>query len=355
MESPVSATYPFQKLSAVITWLRFPLIFLIILLHSYSVVRLNGDHSIFFKSVYPFSLWLGETGVPGFFFISGYLFFHSKKDFLQKLKSRFHTLLVPYLLWNAILIALYLIAYAAGYPQDINHRNISEYGITDYARLFWDRGTYDNGNFVPLLCPFWYIRNLLIMSLLSPIIYYIIKYGREIFLLIVAGWWITTYNNAFIPQTILFFSLGSYFAIQNISPLELFTKNRIIILSLFIFFGFADNFTHTFQSTPINLQIHRLALICNIPALFIVADTCVEKGFTNELLSNSAFIVFAVHYPIVVLLRKFCATKFGDAPDGIHVLLYFICVAVTTAASLLLYIAMERFMPKIKNILSGNR
>ena len=181
-----------QTMSAAITWLRFPLIFLIILLHCYSVVKLDGPRDTYSKAIYPFSLWLGETGVPGFFFISGYLFYLSKKTYLQKLNSRIHTLLVPYLLWNAILLLLYLIAYAAGYPQNINYRSITEYGFIDYIRLFWDRGTYDNGNFVPLLCPFWYIRNLLIMSLLSPLFYYIIRYGRELFLLIVSAWWMMT-------------------------------------------------------------------------------------------------------------------------------------------------------------------
>ena len=197
-----------SRLSNTITWLRFPLIFLIILLHCYSVQRLEGSHGTYFKVLYPFSLWLGETGVPGFFFISGFLFFLSKKTYSQKLKTRVHTLLIPYLLWNFMLLTLYLIAWAVGYPQDINGRSLADYTFIDYLRLFWDRGSYDNGNFVPLLCPLWYIRNLLIMSLLSPLLYYIIRYAREAFLIIVTVWWLVSYHNAFIPQTILFSALA---------------------------------------------------------------------------------------------------------------------------------------------------
>ena len=200
-------TYPI-RLSETITLLRFPLIFLIILLHCYSTVRLPGDHGQYFRMTYPFSLWLGETGVPGFFFISGFLFFLSKKRYQQKLQTRFHTLLIPYLLWNAILLGLYTLAYILGFPQDINGKNIADYTIIDYIRSFWDRGSYDEGNFVPILCPFWYIRNLLVMSLLSPIVYYFVKYIREAFLLFVAVWWLLTPHNAFISQTILFFCLG---------------------------------------------------------------------------------------------------------------------------------------------------
>ena len=344
-----------QRMSAAMSWLRFPLIFLIILLHCYSVVKLDGPRDTYFKAIYPFSLWLGETGVPGFFFISGYLFFLSKKTYIQKLNTRIHTLLVPYLLWNTILLSLYLIAYAAGYPQSINYRSIAEYGLIDYIRLFWDRGTYDNGNFVPLLCPFWYIRNLLIMSLLSPLLYYIIRYGRVVFLVIVSVWWMMTYHNAFIPQTLLFFSLGAYFSILSINPLEWITNNKKLIVSLFTIFALSDIAMHTIYSTSINLQAHRLALILNIPVLLLLADFCVRRGYTTQLLPSAAFIVFAVHYPIVVLLRKFCASQFATSSDLTHIVLYFICVIIATIVSLLFYLILDKYFVNVKNILSGNR
>ena len=344
-----------QRLSTAITWLRFPLIFLIIMLHGYSTVSISGNHAIYFKVTYPFALWLGETGVPGFFFISGFLFFLSKKSYEQKLRSRFHTLLVPYILWNAILLVAYLIAFAIGYPQDINGKNIADYHLIDYLRIFWDRGSYDKGNFVPLLCPLWYIRNLLIMSILSPLLYYIIRYLRELFLLAIAIWWMTTYHNAFITQTILFFSLGSYFSILQINPLEVFCKGKSVFLVFFPTLGLCDIVTHTLWGTPINLQIHRLALIFNIPALFLLADYCSRHGGSNKLLPNAAFIVFCVHYPIVIVLRKACISKFANASDLTHISQYWACVILTTLLSLSFYFFLTRYLPKTKNILSGNR
>ena len=342
-------------MSSAITWLRFPLIFLIILLHCYSVQKLEGSHETYFKVLYPFYNWMGETGVPGFFFISGYLFYLSKKNYSQKIKTRVNTLLIPYLLWNTLLVLLYIIAYAAGYPQEIYGRSISDYNFIDYLRLYWDRGSFDNGNFVPLLCPLWYIRNLLIMSLLSPLLYYIIKYARELFLMTIAIWWLFTYHNAFIPQTVLFFSLGAYFSIHDINPLKLASNHKTLFLSAFTLFAFADLASHLFSGTPINLQLHRLALIFNIPAILLLADYCCRRGYTNKQLSNAAFIVFCVHYPIVVAIRKVSIAKFADASDFIHILLYFACVIMTTLISLGIYQILDKHFPKAKNILSGNR
>lgn len=344
-----------QRLSLAITWLRFPLIFLIVMLHCYSVQGLEGSHETYFKVLYPFSLWLGETGVPGFFVISGFLFFLSKKSYSQKIKARVHTLLIPYILWNLFMLALYGIAYAIGYPQNINGGSLADFQFTDYLRLFWDRGSYENGNFVPILCPLWYIRNLLIMSILSPLMYYIIRYVRELFLIAITFWWLTTYHNAFIPQTILFFSLGAYFSIFDINPLKIVSENKTIVLFLFGIFAVGDIFSHIVMGTPINLQLHRISLILNIPVLLLLADWCVRHEFTSKYLPNSAFIVFCVHYPIVVLLRRFCISTFSDSSDFIHLLLYFACVIVATSLSIGFYCLLERFFPKVKNILSGNR
>lgn len=343
------------RISGAITWLRFPLIFFIILLHCYSVQKMEGNHNLYFKFIYPFSLWLGETGVPAFFFISGFLFFTSKKSYSQKIKNRIRTLLIPYILWNLIILSFYLTSYFAGYPQNINGRIISSYGFIDYLRLFWDRGSYDNGNFVPLLCPLWYIRNLMIMTVISPLLYLIIRYVRAVFLVSIAAWWLLTYHNAFIPQTILFFSLGGYFAIFDTNPIKYVYDYRTLFIFLFAIFGVSDMLTHIIVGTPINLQIHRLSLIFNIPALLLLADYCTKHGYTSLLLSNAAFIVFCIHYPIVVILRKFCIFYFKNATDTSHIILYFVCIIITTLSSLAIYILLDKSFPKLKNILSGGR
>jgi len=345
-----------QRLSAAITWLRFPLIFFILLLHGYSVVRLEGDAAgSYFKTVYPFALWIGETGVPGFFFISGLLFFLSKKHYRQKLTSRVNTLLVPYLIWNSLLLLCYLIAFFAGHPQAINGKSIASFDAIDYLRLYWDRGTFDDGNFTPILCPFWYIRNLLVMSVLSPLFFYFIKFGRELFLAAVFAWWLTTPHNAFIPQTVLFFCLGGYFAVFGRNVLSLCLRHQRVILPVCLALALGDIITHTCLPTPYNLQLHRMALAINIPALFLLADYCSRKRPMPAFLTNAAFITFALHYPIIVILRKACIHTFADASALTHVLLYFGCILLTLGICLAFCYLLDRHFSRTKRYLSGNR
>jgi len=346
-----------ERFSTAITRLRFPLIFFIIMLHCYSVQRLVGDHETYFKVLYPFSLWLGETGVPAYFFISGYLFFLSKKNYGQKLKDRIHTLLIPYILWNLLLLLFYLVAYALGHPLVIFKTNIADYNWIDYLRVFWDRGEFDNGNSAPILCPLWYIRNLFVMSLLSPILYYIIRYVREVFLIAVAVWWMMINNNAFTPQTIFFFSLGAYFSIFKINPLKMVVEWKGLFLILTCIFAIADIFVHVAVKTPFNLKIHRMSLLLNIPALLLIADKTNISGNNKprSFLSQAAFIVFCIHYPIVLVLRKICIIAFANATDAIHIPLYFLCVILATTLSIGFYWILDKYFPRAKSILTGNR
>ena len=63
------------------------------------------------KMEFFFSSFLGETAVPGFFFLSGLLFFHklySSAVWFRKLRSRLFSYLLPYLLWNSGMTGLYL-------------------------------------------------------------------------------------------------------------------------------------------------------------------------------------------------------------------------------------------------------
>ncbi|HXB08565.1 MAG TPA: acyltransferase family protein [Puia sp.] len=115
--------------------------------------------------------------------LSGYLFFYrSKEDFhyFKKLKTRFHSLVVPYLFWTLSFFVIYIVV------KDI------------YARVFhstfWyapeESLTFRNVilNIVnPPLVNFWYLQNLVLILPFNFIIYYLLKnkYVYFVFFLLV--------------------------------------------------------------------------------------------------------------------------------------------------------------------------
>ena len=89
------------------------------------------------KMEFFFSSFLGEAAVPGFFFLSGLLFFHklySCSVWFRKLRSRLFSYLLPYLLWNSGMTGLYLIFGRAPFRPESILEGIFLYR---YNPVFW--------------------------------------------------------------------------------------------------------------------------------------------------------------------------------------------------------------------------
>ena len=348
----------FQHLSAAIAWLRFPLILCVVMLHCYCTVPLPaGDHSLYFDIVYPFGLWLGESGVPAFFFISGFLFFVSRKSYTDRIKSRVYTLFYPYLLWNTLFLLIYLVLFLAGHPMDILGKSISDYGVVDYIRAYIDRGEYSDGNNGPILCTYWYVRNLFLLCLVGPLWYYLNKYLRFFFPILLIIWWMSLHHNALLAESILFFNLGAYFAIQEINPLELITRRRKLFIFIWLFIALADLLTHSIIPFEGAFYCHRLSLIINIFAFLMFADMVVKGDRTkvNSFLAGSVFWVYAIHDHLAIALRRLCMTYLGSVNDLLHVLLYALTVIIVTLLCLASYYIMNRLFPRFVKFATGNR
>ena len=351
-------TIQIKRLSVAISWLRFPLILCVVMLHCYCTVPFtSGDHSLFYKAVYPFGLWLGESGVPTFFFISGFLFYFSQKTYQEKISSRIHTLLCPYLLWNTMFLALYIGLYLIGHPQDILGKSIGDYGVVDYIRAYIDRGEYSEGNNGPILCTYWYVRNLFILCLLSPIWYYLNKYLNALFVLLLLIWWMSLHHNALLAESILFFNMGAYFAIHNINPLEITRKWKAIFLDIWGFFAIADYVSHAIIPFEGAFYLHRISLVLNICGFIYLADMIVkgDKAKVNSFLAGSVFWVYATHDHLAIALRRFCVEHFSSYSDLIQVALYFVTVLIVTAICLTSYQIMKYFFPAFVNFATGSR
>ena len=121
--------------------------------------------------------------VPLFFFISGYLFFLKGGDhwcadvYRSKLRSRFYSLFVPYVIYTYLAILIFAVLQAIA-PELQSGRFTP---IKDWAPLdFIMNGLWRNQHLnIPFVGALWYIRNLLCLVLLSPLIYWMIKHTRQ--------------------------------------------------------------------------------------------------------------------------------------------------------------------------------
>ncbi len=117
------------------------------------------------------------VAVPIFFFISGYLFFKGLEEWntsvwIGKLKKRVRTLLVPYLVWNLLSILVQFLsdnkaALLEGMPPNIGvwFQTIGGW------RVLWGTGHLG----LPHNAPLWFIRNLMLLAVFAPVIFYSLR------------------------------------------------------------------------------------------------------------------------------------------------------------------------------------
>jgi hypothetical protein len=324
------------------------------MLHCYtSTVSQIPGHIYYFRVVYPFALWLGETGVPAYFFISGLLLFYSKKTYEQKIRDRIHTLLVPYLFFNAVILMGYIVLMLLGKPAMILSKDLSDYSFADYIRAFWDRGDWAGGNGAPLLCPFWYIRNLMMLVILSPIIYYIIRYTKLLLPIITGFLWINAFDSAYLLESITMFSIGAYFPICGRNPIEIFERYKVLFLLIFISL-FITDIAHTITRIPYALRIHRLSLVTNVFFLLWIGENLSKIHLYSAYLSKSAFFVFCIHYPLVLPLKTIFF-RASSMPDIILIGLYVAGVIIVAVSSIIIYMILHKLFPKFLHLITGCR
>lgn len=243
---------------------RFILALLVVWCHVFllsNILAFDGTGGVLVKSVIRvLDAFFVNTIVPVYFFISGYLFFlvkkWDKKVYLDKLKNRINTLLIPYLLWNGIgvifVLAKQLPCFNAflsvpGTNLDLSFQNILScfymyngklsappVGTENYAQQVQDQ-------YYPINVALWYIRDLMIVVVCTPVLHFLLKKAKVYFLILLGGLYLFLgyyYIDYHLYQLVIaffFFSCGAFVSLKRMNFLELFGKYFKISIILYLF------------------------------------------------------------------------------------------------------------------------
>lgn len=297
-------------LSDTITWVRFPLIWLVVLLHTIispqtyngKVFLKPGDFPLFDWFQYFSQRQIGDIAVPTFMLISGYLLFRggimSINIYKEKLKSRFHTLVIPYVAWN-LLFLLYIFACYWIVPSLMS-------SVGDYVRNFMFASLLE-AFFTPVLNPMWFIRDLIFFNLLAYPIYFILKRFGGLFLFCLALLFLLKecYGIPLIGMRTFFpFCLGAYLSISSRSILYSIIKWYWLLLVYIVLFGID---TYSFIYGEELVLVHQLLLIIGVFLFLMGVYVMIRRGIliSNKQLANTSFFVFAFHMFFINILNKF--------------------------------------------------
>lgn len=272
----------------IINALRLPLIVLVTYAHSYggvtegySVLGSGWDSYEVLKIV--MSQTLIKAAMPMFFVMSGFLFFanveqFNKEIFCQKIRRRIKTLLLPYIIWN-LLMAVKLKTFNLGI-------------IVEPANM-----------------PLWFLRDLMIVSLLTPIIYIVVrKFNFWIIILLLPIYLtgIRAIQPGPNPYAICFFTLGAYMSIKKINLIEVCLRLEKVAYFLTVFLALAMILTYPTIAYSFLMLCFR---VVSVMAVFCLAYR-ILSGTTKRIpktVCDASYFIYLAHY---VFFFSFIDTAF---------------------------------------------
>jgi len=372
-------------LSRTIGMLRFPLTVAVVFIH-FSLTDGLMVHGVkhgldnpawFFHIVNLCSEVMARIAVPLFYMFSGFLFFYRVDDFdgrvyRRKLTSRARTLLVPFVLWNIIAVVWQLKCMLPGLssfyrPVEVHFSlmrvintflfNTGNSGIIVGPELEADAtGSY------PIDVPLWFLRDLMVMVILTPLVHWLIKRGGRWPVVVLGAMWLLA--ALFIPRgcyidmllnAAFFFTMGAACSIGKVDFVQLcrrFKWSPVLYLAIAVI----DTLT---KGADFNIYIHRAGILVGMAAVINISSLLIERRDlkVNPTLAGSSFFIFASHYLLIGDTGKLAFTMLHVPENNplAMLALYFIVPLVVTGACLVAYAVLKRVVPQVCNLLSGGR
>ena len=348
--------------SQALNLLRFPLAIVIVTVHifEYQPNGYNAAEFPIFDFIKSFiEAFLHWQSTPIYYFISGFVFYiglrnWDKNKWIKKIKNRKNSLLIPFLIWNTFYLFLLLTIKDMSF-QELDFKSI----LTCYWRYDGAlTGVAPTG--MPINYPLWFLRDLMVTVLFTPLMYKLIKKNGKTVLSILAVLWLIKYFGVikfYIPaQAFFFFYFGAYMSINGKDMIAEFGKHSKFTTLGFIVLGVLS--MYFYNSNPaIFKALKALSILFGLFFAFNTAVWLLKKGYckVNKFLSSTSFFIFVSHalvYPVVFKALKLLLMPSSD----ICWLIVFLTTAAATSLILVtVFYLMSRFTPKILDFITGRK
>lgn len=334
-----------HTLSRTFDWLRFPLALLVVYLHIAPNVNViqsaYGTTSPYFWTVNIVNN-IANLAVPSFFLMAGYLMAFNMTSFSfdvysNKLKRRGLTLLVPYLIWNLLCLGYMYIT-----------RQITEF--PGWSTVFIE----------PLNFPLWFIRNLIILNLLYPIIWIVARYFKWSFFIVVVFTYVlipvaqnAVYVHPYTLTSLVYFYLGVYAGINRLT-FNITSKAFIIAITTLTLISF----TLVILNPVLNLPyVNNFYLLCGTITLFLLTYNLVETYNIKPvplLVAASAFIYLS-HKLGPTYISKQIVGALLPGGEVSEIIIFIVSPIIASLICVGVYYILGKMHPSMLKILTGKK
>lgn len=362
--------------------LRFPLALFVVAVHVFRPFPWLDDNA----EVFPVVDWLFrfvnafivDQSVPVYFFIAGYVFFlgmdMSIKSYAGKLRRRCHSLLIPYLMWNTLAILYLMKVMLPGMQAVSDFADTQQFhlSLSNFIECYWDSSQgiiphvnlNDNGIY-PIDTPLWFVRDLMIMVLITPAIYALYKFPTphaitKVILVFFTLVWAVRIPGlghlSLLLEAFVFFSWGGFLSYHKRDMIVEFRRYSTTSFILYPLLALSILFlTPIWPQAMVYVKsinvIVGLFFFYNIAAWLVTKRHCRASSF----LSSASFFIYCGHFIILdpVARRVFSITGTGGdmAVVSACMLTYIIIIGLLLGV----YAMMHRYTPRLLRLFTGGR
>lgn len=234
--------------------------------------------------------------VPLFFIISGYLFFYNKGD-IQSIKAgikkRIWSLFIPYVIWCSLFIVQIWIASQFKTPNNDYFTILHNGEILRFLKRVYIAP--------PLAFHLWYVRDLMAVVAISPLIFIFQRKRPFVYLIIIVVACGLLKVIPWLSWPLTWFSIGSYFAFSKRDLLEL--RNKWIGLTLFIGYLLIialliRNGTYPTADKWFALPVFLIGIV----GLWNVYDLVKAHKYFSSTITEQTFFLYCAHVPFLTIV-----------------------------------------------------
>jgi len=300
-----------------------------------------------------FTSALLRFSVPLFFIISGYLFFHKQFNYLDKLKKRAQSIILPYLIWSIIgAVFIYSIQLSPYLNEKINLT--WQFSFIDFIKHI---------TISPIQYQFWFLRDLIMFTFLSPIIYWLNRKATLPFIILLMLLWLVIGDYSFIIRidSLLFFSIGASIA-NNKLKLEKFKLNKlntIMVGVTWLFSSIFNGYAISYHLPSYSYMIsYPIAILSGLIAIWSIYDHIYNIKQFNFLIRlraiETTFLIYCMHEPILTIFEKIGMNIWGNSNIQMT-FLYFLNPIIVIILCVYTHFILKQYSPKLLKLITGGR
>lgn len=338
-----------------VTWFSFGFSLLVVWVHSYNAELYLGKTAEM-ERIYRLESLLGDgvgqIAVPGFFMISAYLFYRnfSWGKLQQKWISRVRSVLVPFILWNFIYYLGYVIGSRLPWMTDVVGKGTIPFTLDAAV----DAVINYRYNYV-----FWYLYQLMLLILLAPALYGVLRRVWTGALFQLAVWGLLAAGIGLGPlngDALAYYSFSAYLALHGKNLAEAgWSWKRGMFGGVCLALSFGVFWFGLWQASTVCFALSRLLAVMGL-------WTAVPERWLGPpgWFMTCNFFLYATHFAWVRFLNKAGAELLraaGAIPTEpwVPAVLFFVMPGLVLGICAGIGQGMKRWMPRIWILLNGGR